>query len=241
MKKLILFFLSLSVSLMSFAQFTLTINDENVEDGAVFEYNTLGEDVELDFIVTSTNDTEDIKMAMTVQSITNNSAGSNLQFCWDLCYALISVDSQYPTNGATLAPGASTAPFGNHFLNNHTGDDPNVPVTYELMFHEIDEEGNVMGSPITITYIYNATLSIEDSIEQVAYKLYPSVMTDSFTLELEEDAQVTILTLNGTVVAEWSASAGSNAIDVSSLASQMYYVMLSSSNEKKALTKIIIK
>jgi hypothetical protein len=66
-------------------------------------------------------------------------------------------------------------------------------------------------------------------------------MSNNFTLELEEDAQVIIITLNGTVVADLSASEGLNSIDVSNLASQLYYVVLSGNNGKKSLSKIIVK
>jgi len=238
MKKTLLLTITLFITIFSYGQFSLEINDEAAVDGAEFSYFVTGSEADIKFVLTNEGDT-DIAVACTIESITNNVDGDNLQFCWGVCYTTIAVGNQYPSTPEILAPGASTAPVGNHFENMDLGDDTNSPVIYVFKFHQVDEEGGVTGEPITITYIYDISLSIEDEA-MVSYELFPTVTDTYFTLSLEEAVTGTILNTNGQVIKTFTAIAGSNTINVSELANQMYYVVLTNNNGQKALTKVII-
>jgi hypothetical protein len=238
MKKTILLVTILFISIFSYGQFSLKINDVVVVDGYSFNYYTTGSEADITFVLTNEADT-DINVVCTVESITNNVAGDNLQFCWGLCYTTIAEGNQYPSAPEVLAPGASTAPAGNHFENSDLGDDPDSPVVYVFKFHEVDTEGELTGDPITITYTYDISLSVEDE-SIISYKLFPTTTDENFTLVVEESVTGTIVNTNGQVVKTFVAETGSNTINVAELANQMYYVVLTNTNGKKSLTKIII-
>ncbi len=220
----------------------MTINDAVAVDGDEYAFYITGSEADIEFVLTNESDT-DINVACTVESVTNNTDGDNTQFCWEVCYTspVVAGNQYHPPSGPQLlTPGSSTAPAGNHFVNLDTGDDPDSPVIYVFKFHQVDGDGEVTGDPITITYIYDITLAVED-IDDVSYKLYPNVTNNSFTLELEENVIGTIINTNGKVVKEFTALAGINTIDVSNLTSQLYYVVLTNNKAQKSLSKLLIK
>ncbi len=240
MKKSLLFLLAFFVTFLSFSQFTLNINGAEATDGDVFTFNTTGATADMLFVLTNTNESDDINVSVIVEEIINNSAGDNVQFCWGVCYESIAVGTQLPPAPETLAPGASTHPDLNHFINNYTGDDTEAPVSYTFKFREVDDGGNEMGTPITITYVYDSTYTSVADINQVSFELYPTIVTDYFTLEIEEEVNIAILNMNGKIVKEFTVDAGKHAVDVSILANQLYYVILTNKQGQKSLTKTLI-
>ncbi len=240
MLKKLFFLLAYTFSIYGFSQFTLAIDGNNVADGTILNYTGLGVPAgDFEFIVTNTA-TMPINVTMTLESVTNNSAGSNLQFCWNLCYTTILVNSSYPANSETLAVGASTAPHGNHFENSHLGDDTTAIVEYVLRYHEVDASGNEIGTPIRITYRYNPNAAISD-FDLVEYELFPNVVDSNFTLNVKENVSGTIVNSSGQVIKEFIAKSGENNIDVSELSSQLYYIILKNNKNQKSLTKLLIK
>lgn len=243
MKKILLLLTSLFISILSFGQFSMTINDEAASDGDEFSFFTTGgSESEIEFVLTNESEA-DIKVVCTVESVTNNADGDNTQFCWEVCYTspVVAGNQYHPPSGPQLlTPGSSTAPHGNHFVNLDTGDDPDSPVIYVFKFHEVNDDGDEIGDPITVTYIYDITLALED-IDNVSYKLYPSVTDESFTIEVDEDITGVIINSNGQIVKEFIAKSGSNTVDVSNLTSQLYYVVLTNKKAQKSLSKLLIK
>ena len=239
MKKSLLFLISFFITLVSFSQFSLSINGADATDGDVYTFNTTGAEAEMLFVLTNTH-TEDINVKVTVEDIVNNADGNNVQFCWGVCATAVSVGSSLPPAPETLAPGVSTHPDLNHFENFDTGDDSNVPVSYVFKFYEVDTEGDEIGTPITVTYVYDSTYTSVEDLNEVSYALYPSVVTDSFSLEVQEKVTAIILNTSGQIVKEFTVDAGNHTIDVATLASQLYYVTLVNTKGQKSLTKILI-
>ena len=242
MKKSLLFLLTFFVTFLSFSQFSLTINGGEAVDGDIFTFNTTGAEADMLFVLTNTNATEDINVKVTVTDMVNATGNADhVQFCWGVCATTISIGTNLPPVPETLAPGESTHPSLNHFENFYTGDDANVPVSYTFKFYEVDGSGNEIGTPIAVTYIYDADWIAIENFTQVPYKLYPSVTTDSFTLEVQEKITATVLNTNGQIVQEFTVDTGTHTVDVSTLTSQLYYVVLANAQGQKSLTKIIIK
>ena len=58
---------------------------------------------------------------------------------------------------------------------------------------------------------------------------------------MQEKITATVLNTNGQTVQEFTVDTGTHTVDVSTLTSQLYYVVLANAQGQKSLTKIIIK
>ncbi len=162
--KTILSIILFSISIISFAQISLSIDGEEATDGQVFTYNHLGGSAaDMVFVVTNEGSSETYANVEIIE-INNNDAGTNLQFCWNLCYTEIHEGNVFPSNPEQLNPGESTAPVGNHFVNEYEGDNPDEPVSYVFNFQEVTESGEINGNTITVTYKYDPNAGIDDEI-----------------------------------------------------------------------------
>jgi len=244
MKKTLLFLILFFISLIGFSQFSLTMNGNTANDGDVFTFSSLDyAEASLEFVVTNNNATNAINMLIESVAITNTN-GANMELCFGSCYPGITQGNSYPRNSSgvlpvTLAVGASSAPHGNHFSNTAAGGNPDQPVTYLFKFYEVNAAGTQIGTPIQITYVYDATASVED-YNEISYKLFPTLVIDSFYFNTAESVDISILTTQGKQVKQLSLLSGSHTIDVSELSRQLYYVLIRNQQGKRALSKIFI-
>ena len=240
MKKNYLLTLLLFTAFFGFSQFAVTVNGTNINDNDYINVGTTDSSADREFIITNLNTTNSINALVKVESITNSN-GDHLTLCFDLCYYGVTVGNSYPLTGpVAIAPSSTSAPHGNHFLNEGFGDDATNPITYELKFYEVDAGGNEIGTPITLFYRFNPTLALND-YDQVNFELYPNVTTTNFTLKVEENVHIKIYSIQGKLVQENNATIGNNTIDVSKLTSQLYFVEITNQDGKKSVTKLIIK
>lgn len=237
MKKQVLsIFLSL-VSVLSLAQ-VLSSNEGVVEDGDVLEFHELGGDMQ----ILVTNDTDSpIFTKIIVESIENNSGQASLQLCFGIsCYNSILEGGVYPV-GAPLAIGpGQDNPRGNHFVNNHAGDDVNQPVIYTLKFALYDGPSAsaevIEGSEVTFKYKYTSSMSVGDVDLQDNSALKNTIVRDNLYFNASMHS-VQVLDLKGSLLMQ--------AEDVSSLSlshlAQGNYIVIFNNGTSVESKKIIKK
>ncbi len=239
MRKSLLFFAFIFISLYGYPQFSLSIDGEEAFNGDVF--NFYPEENDMSFVLTNTSDS-DINVACTVVSIANNSDGGDVQFCWGLCYTTILVGDVFPPGGfETVASGESTAAFGNHFENMGGGDNTDEDIVYVFKFYSQSDSGEIdIDSIKEITYVYHHTTSIED-MNHLDFSIFPTDVTSSFHIVSQEPLNGKIITTEGKTIKEFSIKEGANSIDTTVLANQLYYILLSNKSGQTGLSKIIVQ
>ncbi len=229
-----------SISMISFAQISLSIDGEEASDGQVFTYNHVGGTAsDMVFVVTNEGSSE-TWANVEIMEINNNAAGTNLQFCWNLCYTSIQVGDIYPTSPEHLNPGESTPPVGNHFVNEYEGDDPNEPVSYVFKFQEVNESGDVVGNTITITYIYDPTTGIDDAFFSNT-RIYPVPVQDVLHVQTDQNIQASLFDATGRLIQSAAFPAGENTMNVESLKTGSLYFLQLTDGEGHSTTQKIIK
>ena len=241
MKKQLLFTLTfLLTTLFNFAQFSLTIDGNPANNNDVITVSTLDNTADREFIITNLNTTAPINTLVKVDRIINSN-GDHLTLCYDLCYFGVTEGTSYPTNGPiTLQPSASSATHGNHFINENVGDNPNEPVTYDLKFYEVDTSGTEIGTPITISYVYQPAPATVEDLNQVTFNLFPTVTKSTLNVIVNEKVNLQFYNIQGQLVKQELINEGENIINVSSFAKQLYYVVLTNMKGEKSLSKIIV-
>jgi len=235
--------------LITQAQFTVATQEgTEITDGIVFTYSDIGtiadpNGVDLTFKITNTGASE-IDMRLEYVSMINGDGDGTLLCIFGSCLAPggPNVGDIFPLNGTnsfTLIGAGETTGYGDHFYNFDAGDGTNYPLDYVFKFFEVDGSGNEIGVPITFTYRYDGTASVED-FAQVGFKLYPTVSSDFVNLEVNESVSVQLINIQGQLIKQYQFNSGKHTIDVSSFAKQLYYLKLSNSQGQQSLSKIIV-
>ena len=240
------FYLTLSILFIGIltiqAQFTVSTHDGTpITDGSVFTYSTHGTGIppepngsDLEFYVVNTSSETSTITLEYMDMINADGEGDNLCI-FGLCYVPPSINVG-DTWSKTFLPGESTFEDGDHFFNTDEGDGVNYPVEYVFRFFDV--EGN--GDPITFTYRYDGTVSVED-MPQVNFKLYPTVSSDFVNLVVDETVSARLINTQGQLIKQFSFEPGTNIIDLRSFSKQMYYLVLTNKQGYESLTKLIIK
>lgn len=231
------------------AQFTIATHDGTpITDGSTFTYSGLGyydSELEeyintLDFNITNIG-TEILDMRL--EYVDNTNADDTGEI---LCVFQSCLPPGYPTPGhifpevpedfpARLINPGETTPDGDHFYNTDPGDGVNYPLEYMFKFFDIDG----YGSPITFTYSYDGTASVED-MDQVSYKLHPTLASDFITLEVTEPVTAKLINIKGQIIKQFDFESGSHTIEVSSLSKQLYYLTLINNRGQRSIAKILV-
>ncbi len=239
MKKLILITILL-LSYLGFAQFTVATSDgAPINDGDVFTFNTTNyPHNSIEFVVTNPTN-QDMDVVIFVESITNTN-GSGMEICFGLCYSGVSTHTSYPTDSPYhLAANSSSEPYGNHILNNATNG--SLVLEYVLKFTQVDGNGNQIGTPVTITYRYDQTASVNDNTLNDV-KVFPTIVKNKIiNIDTNQDLSVSFVDIQGKTVKEIKATVGLNQVDVSALNTGNYFILLSNNEGKEYFKKIIIK
>lgn len=238
--KLKLLFLSLffaSAGMM--AQYSVVDGDGgSINDGDVFTFGVSGvPEANLDFYVTNEGATA-INMKIEFVSAVN-ADGSEFELCYGLCYTGIMVGNSYPTglDLVTIAPGATTG-LGNHFYNYAAGSGTDV-IEYVFRYHETDAGGNDIGNNLTVTYVYDPLLGVNDNTLDIA--LSSTVVDGSLTISLQEDIALAIYDLNGRMIQNFDLEAGQQTINMSNLSAQMYLLHFTNNKGVSQVTKVMVK
>lgn len=238
MKK-IFFTLIILLSITTYSQFTLATDDGTpINDNDVFTFNSIAYPyANLEFVVTNTAGNA-IDVVITVETVTNTN-GSLMELCFGLCYTGIVQGNSYPDTPYHLEAGASSEPHGNHFLN--TADGSQV-ITYLFRFHEVDGSGNEIGTPLRVTYTYDPNAAVVGDFNQVNFDVFPTLVNNGLIkINTNEDLILTFIDSLGRIVKQENISANTNALDISDLNSQIYYIKAQNNQGLKTIKKIIVK
>lgn len=226
----------------SVSHFTAQTDEgQSIEEGSIFTYNALGEvDAKLTFNVTNTgSETVEMKIELVSWSQADGTGTYLCLFGNCLPPGGLTPGGIYTGPDNLIAPGV-TSTTDNHFYNTYEGDGVNYPIDYVFKLFEVNASGDEIGVPITFTYRYDGTASLEENA-QVTYQLYPNVSSDKINLNIQENVTVQILNLQGQVIKKYNFEAGNHQIDVSSFSKQLYLVRLTNAQGRTSLAKIIVK
>lgn len=225
------------VSLTMSAQFTVeTHAGDPILDGDIVSFGQVG--AELSFYVYNTS-SSDINMKIEFVSVQNGDQ-NEMELCFGQCYTGIEVGKSYPLNGViTIAPGQHQTSSGDHFLNLDSGNGSDV-LDYVFKFYQVNDQGFQIGTPLTFTYRYDPNMGIPDK-EKMAISVYPTVVEDMMMVDSNEELEMEVYSLLGSLVKSTELSRGKNQISMSDLASQVYLVRFKNENGDMLTKKIIIK
>ncbi len=238
MKLKLLFISALFASFVMNAQFTVETHDgDPIVDGQIYSTGQLGLDGSLDFYVRNES-SEVIEMSIEfVDAI--NADGSEMELCFGDCYTGITVGTSYPIGYfISIEPGETQTSNGDHFLNNDPGNGIDQ-LDYIFKFYQVDGDGNQIGTPLTMTYRYDPLLGVNDN-EKLDISVYPTITSGKLTVETVEVLEVKVYDLQGRLVKTTGLNAGQNQIDMSNVASQMYFLHFKNEQGQIQITKIII-
>lgn len=238
-KNLLLVCMLLGVVSMN-AQFTVEDQDGNlIEDGDVVAYNsTVYEEASLEFFVTNTSAIDEIRTRIEFVSAIN-ADGSQMELCYGECYTGITIGENYPVGFDIVIPVGGQTGLGNHLYNADPGNGSNV-LDYVFKFYEVDGGGNEIGTPITMTYRYDPFLGVND-YNTLDVTIASTVVTSQIIATVFEPVTVTIYDLQGRLVLSQRIDVGQQAIDVSSLRSQLYIVQFENNEGASKTTKIVVR
>lgn len=237
--KLFLIALLLATFTMN-AQFTVeTHKGDPIVDGGVYSSGALGIAGELPFYVYNTSSAP-INMKIEFVSLQNGDADM-VQLCFDLCVTGLVVGQSYPGNltGVTIDPGQHQTATGDHILNNDPGNGTEV-LDYVFKFYQVDDAGNEIGTPLTMTYRYDPLLGTEE-MNKLDISVYPTVVHDVLRVDTDEILEMQMYDLQGRLVKSTKLAIGQQQIDMSNMASQMYLVRFENEFGEFQTTKLIVE
>lgn len=226
MKKTLLSFLFLSVSICSFAQFTVSKTDGTpIASGQVISFNSIVyAQASLALKITNTN-TSAINVRITCLNMTNTN-GQLMEVCFGPdCYGATSVNQIFPTSGSVNIPVGSIDSSA-HFFNNDTGISSASPVDYLFKIYQVNTFGTEIGTPFTFTYRYDATMAVNeiDQVASNAVTLKSTVVDSYLDLQVNLNLNYIIYDLNGKQVLANKLETGYQSVDISSVSSGVYLI-----------------
>jgi hypothetical protein len=252
MKKIILTSLVfLGVLGNSFAQNqSYTIKDKygvQYEDNSVHNFTVHGtfadpiEEAKL-YVVAHNDTAADLYVAGEIVEITNTD-GTMAQFCiggpWGNCFFPLNVGGFYPHENGGILPANSTWGLTDYLINL----DPTVGASYKVRF---TEKNNATGEDIPntnffITYVYTGEMGVSDMNVKAVAEVYPTVAKGFTNVNLNENAQVQILNVEGKVVKTTSFQLGSHKLDLSGLSAGIYWIVFKGDSGKTTSIKVVVK
>lgn len=187
------------------------------------------------FDVTNTS-SQDIYMRIIVDNLVNND-GSNFQVCFaSVCLNNITLNGAYPSTAALITPGETNS-LGNNFWNlNPAG--TATAMSWTLRFQAFDAGDNEIGTPISMSYNYQPTLSVEDS--QISnLNVYPTKVKNELNVTVDENVSAVFYDITGKKVKDVQISSGNQKINISELSAQIYIVQFKNEEGKKTAIKIV--
>tara|TARA_R110002033_G_scaffold165693_2_gene203680 strand:- start:20026 stop:20757 length:732 start_codon:yes stop_codon:yes gene_type:complete len=242
MKKKLLFMSLFLISFVSFAQFEVRdkSDDSLLTDGQIVSFSEAGceyaDPCNFKFKVINTS-SEDFYMKIFVDNLTGTD-GSDFQLCFaTVCLNSIELNSGYPSTAALISAG-STNSIGNNFWNQNDSA-TTTPMSWTFRFQQLDASGNNTGTPLSVTYNFNPSLSIDNS-ELSSLEVYPTSVKNELNVSSNEDLSVEIYDLLGRSVKQTNIISGGDTIDISDLSAQPYIIRFT--NEfGDTITKKIVK
>ncbi|MFK7833047.1 MAG: T9SS type A sorting domain-containing protein [Winogradskyella sp.] len=243
-KKLLLIGLILS-SFFCQAQFDVIYQRNNsvVPDGQSYTFSTAScdysEPCAFKFGVTNTS-ANDIYVKIFVDELVNND-GSSFQLCFaEVCLNSIVLDEGYPSSAVLIAPGTTNV-FGNSFWNLYpAGIQTAMSWTFRFQAFDTGTADNEIGTPISMTYNYQPTLSIEDA-EISNLEVFPTVVENEINISADENISAIFYDITGKKIKEINLISGNHVVNISDLTSQIYFVSFKNELGLETVKKIIKK
>jgi hypothetical protein len=187
------------------------------------------------FAVANTS-AQDIYVRIVVDGIVNNT-GANFQLCFaSICLSNISLNAAYPSTAAFI-PVGTTNDMGNSMWNLNPPR-TTTPMSWTFRFQAFDASDNEVGTPTSMTYNYQPTLSSEVS-EISSLKVFPTNVQNELNISVDENVSAVFYDLSGRVVKEIRVLPGNQKTDVSDLSAQIYVVRFKNSQGLKSVVKIV--
>lgn len=229
---------------LSQAQISVTTYGQTIENNEVFTFNVAGTGAELPFNVSNDGDS-DVYMRIRLDEMTN-STGANFQFCFgEVCLFSVAEGSIVPPPQTypplEIESGGITS-AGSHMWNSNTGDGTSV-MTFKFVFEQYDANDVYLNDVLTMYYVYNPQLSVEtfQQLNKVGIANVNTLVESQLDIDATGASTMEILGLNGQVLRNQKLVAGHQSVDVSDLASSMYVLRFTNSDNKSAQVKIIKK
>lgn len=245
MKKLTLT-LTLLLSLILNAQISVTKHDGTpILNGDIISYNVATDPGSyLKFYVHNNSTTNAAITKVKFVSATNYD-GTGFQLCYgSVCVdnASLVIGQSYPNNGFTIPPGGQNGNF-DYLLNTNTGNGVNYPMDLVFKFYTVNSFGAEIGSPINFTYRYDPSLSNASFIKlsELGVQLKNTLVESNLELTTTKNVTLELFDINGKKVYSELLNSGSQSIDLSSLASNIYLLNITNEDNKTETIKIIKK
>lgn len=222
------------------AQITVSTNGSEITNNQVFDYNILTTGAELPFIVTNNSEDTPINVKVRVDQVLH-SDGTNLQLCFGgLCFFSITQGVIYPVNfPVTLEPGQSTV-AGDHFWNSNPGDGENYPMTFQLTFVQVDDNGVYMNDLLTFTYRYGPNLgTTEFTPIAVGLANINTLVKHDIQIETTQNGRLDIMDLSGKTIVSQDLQAATQTVSFGNAQAGVYVARFTNAQNQSAQVKIV--
>jgi|SRR5690554_368292 len=221
---------------VSNAQFTIYHSDGSViEDDSVYTFGTVDEETaKLDLHIQN-DSSEPIGVKARMLEI-DGSDGTNVQFCLGDCLFNVNENSIVPVNSPLPIAVGQTTNVGTYFWNRN---DTSNYIVYRFKVYQVDSFGSEIGTPVHINYVYDASLSVPATLQQMGININNTIVKDLFSFTAEDNLNVEVFDLNGKVLAQYQTEAGQQTLNMASLQNAIYIVKFASKEGKTAYSKIV--
>lgn len=217
------------------------------ENNSVHYFNTHGtfddprEEAKL-YLVAHNDSGNTLYVAGEIVEITNTD-GTQAQFCiggpWGNCFFPLNVGGFYPSENGGILPANSTWGLTDYLINL----DPTVGASYKVRFTEKNNETgeDIANTNFFISYVYAGDMGVGDLNTKAVAEVYPTVAKGFTNLNLNENAQVQVINLEGKTLKTISLNAGSHKLDLSGLAAGVYWIASKGQSGKTTSIKVVVK
>lgn len=214
-------------------------DDTEINEGDIVVFDTfVYEDAKLKFL-TYNDSSEVIGVQVECEGLTNTN-GSFMELCYGECYYGIETFVAYPTIGAVPVQPGTHQPFLTDYFSNTDGNSDLVE--YNFRFFQIDSDGfEIPDTSLRFTYRYDGTMSVSDVNSIAIAEVYPTVVKNSTTVSLKENASVHVVSMDGKSVKSLNMRAGQSSLDLSGLSEGVYIIQFKGVSGLTTMKKIVVK
>lgn len=192
-------------------------------------------------LVITNEDFDDIYVRAEIMELINTD-GTLVQFCIGgpsgNCFNGVDEGAFYPSEEGGLLEAAFSWGMNDYIINL----DPTNNVGYKLRFVQTNGEGvEIPDTNFFITYRYESEMGVSDMQSLAFAQVSPTVAKGSTTVNLKENAQVQIVSLDGKVAKNLKMQSGTSQLDLSGLSAGVYWVTFKGEKGNTHSVKIVVK
>lgn len=236
-------FLFAAILLFSFgplqAQFTVTSNHGDIEDGDVIQFGSTDmSDASLEYKVHNTS-SEPINMKIKSVSF-ENTDGSMMELCFGVCVYSIQEGVSYPPQlFVTIQPGETQPETGDHIWSSDPGNGTET-ISYVFQFQQIVSD--VAVNTLSFTYEYVPNLAVKANEKSFNVNIVSTLINDGqLNVKSLKPVDMQIYNLLGKQVKMAKLESGLNTVNISSLSSQIYLVRFQNTQGQTKTQKIVVE